>query len=155
MATRKHEKLVKKVSSITQYQKHLTLKYLKCLLLRMFEKEIALFVTIISAGIILFAGLSVAAQLYDQRETIQPAVEHTIDGIVQLCGIEDRVMNEMNQTLANSLIDPQAREIANKILDGEALSDCEWHEFINHLNEWEKRKLRIHDFVCDLTTCLK
>lgn len=121
----------------------------------MLEKEIAILSGIIIVVILIYVGVTVTVQLYEQRESLQPAVEHTIEGIVQLCGIEDRVMSELNQTLANSLVDPQAREMANKILKDEPLSDCEWHEFINHLNEWEKRKLRIHDFICDLTTCLK
>ncbi|EIJ64897.1 hypothetical protein BD31_I0915 [Candidatus Nitrosopumilus salaria BD31] len=120
---------------------------------------IGIVLVIIVAIMIIVAVVNwyVQNQEYVQRnvKNVKEVVPDIVDSITKLCGLEDHIMSQLDQAFANTLVDPKAREIANRIIQGEKLSDCDWYEFINHLNEWEKRKLRVYDFICDLSSCLK
>lgn len=88
-------------------------------------------------------------------EVIMETAPIFAENLVKSCEIMDTTIVSLNETLAQSLENEVARELASKLLDENKLSECEWYEFINHLNEWEKRKLRVYDLACDFSSCLK
>ena len=108
-----------------------------------------------------YAAIMIINSLSEQKDTIVKSGKNMVEAslafseqLAKYCEVKESVLKELNEILATSLKDKKARELAQKLLDGEELSQCEWHEFLNHLNEWEKRKLRVHDLACDLSICI-
>ncbi len=83
-----------------------------------------------------------------------PNSDVIIENVKKLCNYEDLVKAELTQALANSLESNASKWQALKLLQGGELSDCEWQEFLTHLNNVEKRKLKINDLVCDAVNCI-
>ena len=108
----------------------------------------------IIGGIILFAGIMILSAISQASQTLYDEREMIIDNIQKLCNYEDYVKAELSRAFANSLENEQARAYADRLLNDEILSDCEWQEFLTHLNNVEKRKLKISDLVCDAVNCI-
>ena len=93
--------------------------------------------------------------LHRNTEVVIESVPVIVEQLIKSCEITDKTMKALTDTLAKNLEHKVARELAEKLLNGGKLSECEWYEFTNHLNDWEKRKLRVYDLVCDFSSCLK
>lgn len=111
--------------------------------------------------IVSYVAIQIGIMAFEESDTFVSSAENVVEAslafseqLVKYCEVKESVLEELNEILAESLKDKKARELAQKLLDGEELSQCEWHEFLNHLNEWEKRKLRVHDLACNLSICI-
>ena len=111
--------------------------------------------------VVAYAVIMIINALSEQKDTLVRSGENMVEAslafseqLTKYCEVKESVLEELNERLATSLKDEKARELAQKLLDGDELSQCEWHEFLNHLNEWEKRKLRVYDLACNLSICI-
>jgi hypothetical protein len=82
---------------------------------------------------------------------------HTVisDSVAKFCGLEETVLTTLNATMIQEIKDERSREIAQKIMDGQKVSDCDWSTFLKYLDKDERKKLKIYDVVCDFSSCVK
>lgn len=78
-----------------------------------------------------------------------------VDSIAKTCGIEQTVLDSLNTTLVQEIKDDRSRAIAQNIMNGQKISDCDWSTFLKYLDADERKKLKIYDVVCDFSSCVK
>ncbi|AFS83137.1 hypothetical protein [Candidatus Nitrosopumilus sediminis] len=118
---------------------------------------IALFLFVIFLIIVAVVNWYVSSQemLHRNAEVVAENIPVIVENVIKSCSAVDNALSSLNETLAENLQNEIARNLAKKLLDQERLSECEWQEFVSHLNEWEKRRLNVYDLACDISSCVK
>ena len=103
-------------------------------------------------GIFVVVGIIIIAFVWNWANQNHKVVS---DSIAQMCGIEGTVLQSLNATLVQEIKDARSRAIAQNIMDGQKVSDCDWSTFVKYLDADERKKLKIYDVACDFSSCLK
>jgi len=95
----------------------------------------------IIAGVLIIVVLAIGAAFFGWWENNGKAV---VKSIAELCGLEDKLYETLEQAFVNDMPDGWGKLVAQRILDGENVSDDEYQILLHGLTIDQKKKLKIN-----------
>lgn len=112
---------------------------------------IQLALTIIVVIIMIYVAILIVSAVLEWYFSNQNNVNFAVNTI---CNLDQIILDSINETFVRNLENEQAKEIGQRILQNEKISDCDYKLFLDLLDDENRKKLNLKDFACNFSSCL-
>ena len=112
---------------------------------------ITLIVKIIVIIIAVYVAILIISALVDWYIQNQETVKKSVSTI---CNLDKKILESINDDITKNIKNEQAKEIANKILRGDTVPECDYKLFFDLLDNEERKKLNLLEFTCNFASCV-